>query len=382
MNVLNYVKRTQAYYRFVGFVLLVCFGVSQAHGHEINPVVIDAQLLENNRIEFALTLNLEAQLTGIAAEHDNTADALNVAEYDQLRGLFASELEARSSAWLETANELITLNSSSPVELTVSNLVIAPTGDLNEARDSVLTLVTTEPVFDNWNLGWDPALGNVAFRFSTNETQDIVTDFLQNGQESSLVMMDNLVPASAFDTFVEYIPVGFTHIVPLGLDHILFVIGLFLLSTHWKPLVWQVTAFTLAHSITLALGMLGLVRVSGSIVEPLIALSIVYVAFENITSRELRWWRPVVIFAFGLLHGLGFASVLTDFGLSQQAFVAGLIGFNVGVEVGQLTVIAACYLAVGMWFSKRSGYRKWVIVPGSSLIAATGAFWFLQRVLS
>jgi hypothetical protein len=245
----------------------------------------------------------------------------------------------------------------------------------------VLTLRTNQPVTDDWRFKWQPALGTVAFRFSSEETQDIVTAFLQDGEPSELIDMSNLVQMTAWGAFLTYIPVGFEHIVPMGLDHILFVIGLFLLSTHWKPLLWQVSAFTLAHTITLALGMLDILRVPGSIVEPLIALSIVYVAVENITFKTMQWWRPILIFSFGLLHGLGFASVLTEFGLTQQSFVAGLLGFNLGVEFGQLSVIAACFLVVGLWIKHKEVYRKWVVIPGSTLIAATGAFWFFQRVL-
>ncbi|MEL6794907.1 MAG: HupE/UreJ family protein, partial [Pseudomonadota bacterium] len=159
------------------------------------------------------------------------------------------------------------------------------------------------------------------------------------------------------DAFVEYLGVGFEHILPLGLDHILFVIGLFLLSTVLKPLVIQITAFTVAHTVTLALGATGVVNLLGSVVEPLIALSIAYVAVENVTSEKLRTWRPVIVFLFGLLHGLGFAGVLSEFGFAPGQFVASLIAFNIGVEIGQLVVIAVCFLTVGLWFGGRDWYR-------------------------
>lgn len=163
------------------------------------------------------------------------------------------------------------------------------------------------------------------------------------------------------------------------MDHILFVLGLFFLSTRLGPLIWQVSAFTLAHTVTLALGALGWVNVPGSIVEPLIAASIVYVAVENVLTSGLSPWRPVVIFGFGLLHGLGFASVLGDFGLPAGQFIPALIGFNVGVEVGQLTVIAIAFVLVG-WAIKRSWYRQAIAVPASCVIAAVGAYWFVERV--
>jgi len=165
------------------------------------------------------------------------------------------------------------------------------------------------------------------------------------------------------------------------LDHILFVLGLFFLSTRLAPLLWQVTAFTAAHTVTLALGMLGYVTVPASIVEPLIAASIVYAGVENVLSRGLSPWRPAVVFVFGLLHGLGFASVLGDIGLNPSQFVTGLIGFNVGVELGQLTVLALAFLAVGLWFRNKPWYRARISNPASIAIALVGAFWVVERTL-
>ena len=138
----------------------------------------------------------------------------------------------------------------------------------------------------------------------------------------------------------RYLRLGFWHIIPEGLDHILFVVGLFLLSAKLKPLLLQVTAFTVAHTVSLALSTYGVVGLSPSIVEPLIALSIAYVAIENLATRELTPWRPAVVFLFGLLHGLGFAGVLGEIGIPEPDFLVALLSFNVGVEAGQLAVLA------------------------------------------
>ena len=181
--------------------------------------------------------------------------------------------------------------------------------------------------------------------------------------------------------FSDYTVLGYTHILPKGLDHILFVLGIFLLSAHWRPLLYQVTAFTVAHSITLGLSLYGLISLPASVVEPLIALSIVYVAVENIVSGELKPWRVWIVFGFGLLHGLGFAGVLKELGLPAGEFLPALIAFNVGVELGQLTVIGAALLTVGFWFSRRPWYRNRVVVPASALIALVGAYWTIARVL-
>jgi len=174
---------------------------------------------------------------------------------------------------------------------------------------------------------------------------------------------------------------GFTHILPLGVDHILFVLGLFLLSTRAAPLLWQITAFTVAHSITLALSMYGILSLPASVVEPLIAVSIVYVAVENMLTKRLHSWRVLVVFGFGLLHGLGFADVLSAIGLPRNEFVTGLIAFNVGVELGQLTVIAIAGLLFGYWFRLRPWYRERIVLPLSAAIALTGLYWTVERLI-
>ena len=180
---------------------------------------------------------------------------------------------------------------------------------------------------------------------------------------------------------LPYLRMGFTHILPEGLDHILFVLGLFLLGSNTKALLKQVTAFTVAHSITLALATLDLVRLPGRIIEPLIAVSIAFVAIENLVSKEVHRWRTAVVFGFGLVHGMGFAEVFRDAGLSGRGLVAALLSFNVGVELGQLSVIAMALLAVG-WFRSDPRYRPRVVVPCSLLIALVALFWTAQRIVS
>lgn len=183
---------------------------------------------------------------------------------------------------------------------------------------------------------------------------------------------------STLEVLWRYTILGFEHILPLGVDHILFVLGLFLLSVHWRPLLLQVTAFTIAHSVTLALSMFDIISMPSHVVETLIAGSIAYVAIENIFTSKLHAWRPAVVFCFGLLHGLGFASVLQELGLPREQFVPALISFNVGVELGQLSVVALAFLAVG-WLRERSDYRKLVVIPSSAAIAAMGVYWAIER---
>jgi len=176
----------------------------------------------------------------------------------------------------------------------------------------------------------------------------------------------------------RYLLLGFEHILPEGLDHILFVLGLFLLSNSFHVLIWQVTAFTLAHSITLALSSYNLVSLSSGPVESLIALSITYVAVENVLTTELKPWRPAVVFCFGLLHGLGFAQVLSQLGLPREYSLTALMTFNIGVELGQISVLMLAFLAVG-WFRDKNWYRWAVVLPSSVMICLMGLYLAIER---
>ena len=257
-------------------------------------------------------------------------------------------------------------------------------GDLGVERLSTITLAgRVPPGASEFSWVYAPGFGESALRVGTASQGVVWSEWLAPGSASEpFPLGPGLVePRDRLDVFADYTYLGFTHILPKGLDHILFVLGIFLLSLHWKPLLLQVTAFTIAHSITLALSLYGIVSLPSSIVEPLIALSIVYVAVENILTQELKPWRVYVVFAFGLLHGLGFAGVLTELGLPRNEFVTALIAFNVGVELGQLAVIAIAFLAVGLWFRNKPWYRSRIVVPGSLGIALIGAYWTIERVL-
>jgi hypothetical protein len=186
--------------------------------------------------------------------------------------------------------------------------------------------------------------------------------------------------ATRLEVARDYLSLGYTHILPKGVDHILFVIGLFLLSVRLRPILLQVTTFTIAHSITLALTMYGVVSLPARLVEPLIALSIAYVAVENLVTSELKPWRLALVFAFGLLHGMGFAGVLSDLGLPRGEFLTALLSFNVGVEAGQLTVIGLAALAVA-WYRHRAWYHRLVVAPASMIIALVGVYWTIARAL-
>lgn len=184
----------------------------------------------------------------------------------------------------------------------------------------------------------------------------------------------------ALTAFLRYIGQGFVHIIPAGLDHILFIVGLFLLAVRWKPLLIQVSLFTVAHTITLGLASMQLITLPPAVVEPLIAFSIVWVGIENFRRDNLTRTRMGIVFGFGLLHGLGFAGVLGDLGLPDDAFLVSLLGFNIGVELGQLAVVGIAFGLVA-FIRNRTWYRARVVRPVSLGIALMGFIWGVERLI-
>ena len=230
-----------------------------------------------------------------------------------------------------------------------------------------------------WSYAWTFASYAVTVR--TSAAQNPTTEWLEGGQRSApFALTSPAPPVDRLGTAWRYLTLGFTHIVPKGLDHMLFVLGIYLLSGRARSVLWQVSAFTVAHSITLGLSMYGIVAVAPRIVEPLIALSIAYVAIENVFLSELKSWRVGLVFGFGLLHGMGFAGALKELGLPRSEFVTALVTFNIGVEAGQLAVIGAAFALVGWYCADRTWYRRRIVVPTSLLIACTAVYWTIQRL--
>lgn len=194
------------------------------------------------------------------------------------------------------------------------------------------------------------------------------------------VVVVDLEDMSTTDTVFLYLKLGFEHIIPLGIDHILFVLSLFLLNPKLRPILTQATAFTVAHTVTLGLSMYQVINPPSAIVEPIIAISIVYVAMENILSPKLKPSRIGIVFLFGLIHGMGFASVLGNLGLPKDSFLTSLLLFNLGVELGQISIIILAYFLLGKFFGNKPYYRKYIVIPMSALIAIIATYWTIQRI--
>jgi hydrogenase/urease accessory protein HupE len=177
----------------------------------------------------------------------------------------------------------------------------------------------------------------------------------------------------------KFVPAGIHHIL-IGPDHLLFLVGLLLLGGTIRQLLLVVTSFTLAHSITLSLAALNIVTPPARLIEPAIALSIVYVGADNILAQGGRDVRGWIAFTFGFIHGFGFANVLREMDLPARALGWSLFSFNVGVEIGQLFVVVLVAAAFAMLRQRSEWSRRHLAFAGSIVVIAAGTFWFVQRV--
>ncbi len=359
------------------------FGISlpDARAHEIDPGIADIEV-GADIATVDIEMSVESILAGIDLGLNNeTAGSPEEEAYEQFRAMASGALEsALEAAWTALSAQFQFVVDDETLAVNLDGVQIPDVGNIDLARNSILTLSAALPEgAAPVQFGWHTSFGPLVVR-QVGGGEDAYTAFLTDGELSQPLPRDGIATESAGAVFWRYILVGFEHIIPLGLDHILFVLGLFFFSLHIRPIISQVTAFTIAHTITLALASLGIVTIPASVVEPLIALSIVYVGVENVLGFGNLRYRTALVFGFGLLHGLGFASVLGDFGITASHFVAALLGFNVGVEFGQLAVILAAFLIVGLWFGKKDWYRPYIAVPASVAIAAVGLYWSIERV--
>jgi hydrogenase/urease accessory protein HupE len=210
--------------------------------------------------------------------------------------------------------------------------------------------------------------------------ETLVDQGVLNRNRTEVVYRHDEEPSIASVIWI-FITEGIHHIF-IGPDHILFIIGLLLMGGGARRLLKIVTAFTIAHSITLALASLQIVNPSPRIIEPAIALSIVYVGVENfISMRHERDIRAGIAFFFGFVHGFGFASVLREFGLPSHALAASLFAFNVGVELGQAAIVlsVAPLLALARAHRPRLAYP--IVATGSTVVILAGGYWFVQRII-
>jgi hypothetical protein len=368
-----------------------------AIAHEIRPAVADLSMTSASpsaddktlpgRLSITIDLNAELFLAGLDASLvSDTDDAPQGKDYDALRALAANQLAQKfTNQWLDFEKALTGLADDRPLSFQLDSIQVEDNPAITLPRSSKIQIsAPLAPNEANIRFGWNAALGPLVIRqqSQTEKPENLYTAYLEPGAISAPIKRQGVTAQPVLTIMLDYAKIGFVHIVPKGLDHILFVLGLFFYAARWRPLLGQVTLFTLAHTTTLMLASTGHIVVSPNIVEPLIAASIIYVAFENLRSERLHAGRLVVIFAFGLLHGLGFASVLGDIGLADGQFMISLISFNIGVELGQIAVLVPAFLLFGVAAGNALWYRRLIAIPASYLIGAIGVWMLITRVFS
>ena len=370
-------------------VMLSLWPLAQsADAHQLRPAIVNLEFTQNGWVKVHIQTNIESLIAGIDSSHDDTDDSPQTELYNQLRALSPEQL-TREFKLLEESiiSQLNLAFDGVKSDLSLVRLDIPDIGNLDKSRLSDLHLLAFIPNpsdSDKPEVTWQypKKFGNNVAHFYYDQTpQEKTSHWLTDGVMSPPFELNAAYTPKPFtQVATEYTVLGFEHIVPKGIDHILFVLGLFLLSVKLRPLLLQVTAFTLAHSITLGLTIYGVISLPPSIVEPLIALSIVAVGIENIFVKTVKIRRIVVVFLFGLLHGMGFAGVLSQLGLPESDFVTALVFFNIGVEAGQLFVIAVAFLCVFWLLKNQQLYRQWVVIPVSALISLIGLYWTYERL--
>ena len=368
--------------------LAILFFVSTStNAHEIKPAIVDL-IIADGQASIDFKINAEQVLAGVdASQYQDTNDAPQAELYDQYREKNEEELtQDIQQNWNVFQDQIFINGSDRSSSLNLVNITIDQDVNPEFPRDTDLK---TEIALDQNTLTIQFAteLGPVVIRQFDDVTKEnmIFSSYLQSGEISAELSPQSETTIS--QTIIEYIILGMEHIVPKGLDHILFIFGVFFFAVKLKPLLWQVTMFTLAHSLTLILASLKLVFIPASIIEPLIALSIGYVAFENIFQKRLQdkfrthsnTLRYAVIFLFGLIHGLGFAFVLEDIGLPTGQLILSLLSFNIGVEIAQIGLVVLAYILM-FYPSKQLWYRKAIQIPCSLVIGLIGIYWFFERV--
>ncbi len=355
----------------------------------VKPALVEISVNTNGTFQVELRASIEALLTGINARYKNTQDAPNAQAYDDLRVMLPEQLQQEFDAFKnELKKQVIVSFDDLPTDFNVSSVNIPEPGYPKVPRISTILLEGKAPRSAKSVTWYYPErFGDNAVRVRQVDAKNekwhwSQWQWLRNDQTSKPFSLTELFTEQPLTSIIAtYIVAGFEHILPKGMDHILFILGIFLLSVKMRPLLWQVTMFTIAHTITLGLSMNGIINLPANIVEPLIALSIAYIGVENIITPALHRSRLVIVFLFGLLHGMGFASVLADFGMPENAFVTALISFNVGVELGQLSIILLAFATVGFWFRNKPWYRKYIVIPGSLIIAVIGLYWTYDRIV-
>ena len=379
-----YIKIIKLYLFLILIVFVNLFSTSSI-SHELKPSIADFTY-DENYLNLNIRLNAELILSNIDASTVSNTDSSSLSEiYDKLRILSKKDLEQMfQNSWSEVSSNIdIKINNQSK-KINLIKIEIEDIKNFEISRDTLIYIrVLLDKNSEQFTFKWVKNYGPIILRENNNNKieDELVTEYLQSGIESSQFSFVENNFSKTFNSFTKFFVLGVQHIIPKGLDHILFIFGLFLFSSSLKKLISQITIFTIAHSITLIFVSLSLISITPQIVEPIIALSIVYIGLENIFKKHIKeYLRYVVILFFGLLHGLGFALVLSDIGYRSTDLFINLISFNIGIEAAQISIVLVLYLLVTLNFAKNKNYRIFFQVPSSMLISIIGLYWFFERI--
>lgn len=367
------------------FLIVLFFINSLAQADVVKPALVEISIFANKKVLVEIDLSLEAAMAGIGTEYKNTNDAPNAAKYDELRALRPQLLRQRFEAFeADFLNSFQLSINGIPQPLVLETANIDIIGYKKRPRKTVLTYSMQ---WIEWpkTLSWQysKVYGDSALRyqvFKKDEYNWSQWQWLREGKPSGIIKLNRPELVSTMQRLTQFMAIGFDHVIPLGWDHILFIIGMALSSLLWRQLLVLVTAFTLAHTLTLGLAMFGLVEISPRIVEPLIAFSIAYVAIENLLIKQSIKRKSIVVFLFGLIHGLGFASMLQSFEMNADNFLTHLIGFNIGVELAQLVIVSIVVAWLLILRALALNYRQLLVIPVSVLIALIGLWQGFERI--
>ncbi|MGB6219693.1 HupE/UreJ family protein [Haloferula sp.] len=363
-------------HRLLALVFLVM--VPMARAHQIAEMTLRIDAADG---QFRAVVEADAAYMLPEFRGDEEMAAQDLAWLRQLGESEWKRIRRETEIYLRECLSIRSERGPIPWSLTVPDFDRGPPSFLTEGVAEMPPMIDVEidgPFEDDTlSIEWKEPFGVVLIVQSDEETIPIISGYseqvLQRSEEGAVEVTT--------PTLAGWIHLGFRHIIPDGLDHVVFIVGIFLLLPQWKPLLAQSLVFTLAHSITLAMAALGWVQLPDLWVELAIAASIVWIGIENLWLKKVGSSRYVVIALFGLIHGLGFARMLAPLLPVDRpgSLVFGVAGFNIGVELGQLLVLAVAFGLFGWW--KKEAFR-WVRIIGSILVACTGLMMFAERVLA
>ena len=352
--------------------------------HEIKPAIVEFNKVKN-QINIVLKFNAEAFLANIdASDYKDTINFSNSIKYSELRLLPGEILKEKVfESRDQIINSIFIKTSKKQLNLKLVEIDVLEEKNIEKVRFTKVYLKTENKFIETpITFSTKKIFGPLIFKNFSNidkDTDKPQSQWLKPGnQTSNLGSLQ--VKTNTTNFSILGIWNGILQIILYGFDHILFILGLFFFSHKLKPLLIQVTTFTIAHSITLIFGGLGYITISPLIIEVIIAASIIWIGFENLFRKNMKVSRIGVIFTFGLIHGLGFASMFKLKGLEGTDYYLNLLSFNIGIELGQLITLLPLIILIPL-FNRLSWYRILIAMPASIIIALFGVEMFIDRIL-